>query len=484
MAAVGIIPASEALTAEARALAAALSDRSDRTFEIVTGPGERSFAALMILWDADALAEPGAAQRLGFVLEDGVPLLNLVPGQGTAAVPLAFADFRAIPATDRAAIAAWLRAIAAPRVSLRRNQPMVAGLLGLAIAVVAGAYLSTMNLGSDVNSSQPGLANQTVPPPPPPPPPPTEPNEQPSDPTDDGAEPPADPGTPEPEPGGSPDAVDCPEGTGWDPAKAACVPTRGQIIGGTPPDTPDGEPPPTAPQPEPDPGPDPIEPVPAPPPPAPIPAPQPAPVPEPPAPGPPKPPAGEDALAAPEQQSSVAWIAAVAALAGGLAVWLGMIVVQRRRRAADLATAPADTAAAFGLPPGIAAPNFISYNMRDKPQVSSFVTDVEKAGGRCWMFERDQAAAAQWAAEIVRALRQSERVIVFLTPRSCASPHVCRELTLADRFQKPILPVMLEPCDPPDDVVYFLASLHELRVFEVGEEAARRLLREQVSRAH
>ena len=97
--------------------------------------------------------------------------------------------------------------------------------------------------------------------------------------------------------------------------------------------------------------------------------------------------------------------------------------------------------------------------------------------------ERDQAAATQWAGEIVRALRNSERVIVFLTPRSCASPHVCRELTLADRFRKPIVPVLLEPCDPPDDVVYFLASLQELRVFEVGEEAARRLLREQLATA-
>ena len=49
------------------------------------------------------------------------------------------------------------------------------------------------------------------------------------------------------------------------------------------------------------------------------------------------------------------------------------------------------------------------------------------------------------------------------------SDHVKREVYLADRYKKRLVPVFLEAADPPEDFEYFFAGLKGLDLYRIQE---------------
>jgi hypothetical protein len=49
------------------------------------------------------------------------------------------------------------------------------------------------------------------------------------------------------------------------------------------------------------------------------------------------------------------------------------------------------------------------------------------------------------------------------------SDHVKREVYLADRYKKRLLPVYIEEAAPPEDFEYFFAGVQHLRLYETPE---------------
>jgi hypothetical protein len=117
---------------------------------------------------------------------------------------------------------------------------------------------------------------------------------------------------------------------------------------------------------------------------------------------------------------------------------------------------------------------FISYAHADAESVLALAADVQAKGRSVWIDKDGIKGGAGWAGEIVRAIRASGGVVVMCSPQAFESDHVKRELYLADRYKKPLLPVFVAPATPPEDFEYFVAGLQWIALHEkpAGERAA------------
>jgi hypothetical protein len=139
----------------------------------------------------------------------------------------------------------------------------------------------------------------------------------------------------------------------------------------------------------------------------------------------------------------------------------------RAKAASAPAPAPATPAAeaATAAVGGI----FISYAHADTAQVEPVVKVVEATGGTIWIDKGGIQAGEGWAGEIVRGIKGATRVMVMCSPRAFESDHIKREVYLADRYKKPMLPVFIAEAQPPEDFEYFFAGVQWLELFKLAE---------------
>ena len=99
---------------------------------------------------------------------------------------------------------------------------------------------------------------------------------------------------------------------------------------------------------------------------------------------------------------------------------------------------------------------FVSYSHADGTQVFPIVDEVEQLGHTVWIDREQLHGGVSWAGRIVRAIKESRGVCLMCSERSFASDHVRREVYLADKYKKPLLPVRLDDAAMPEDIEYFL----------------------------
>jgi hypothetical protein len=141
-----------------------------------------------------------------------------------------------------------------------------------------------------------------------------------------------------------------------------------------------------------------------------------------------------------------------------------------RRMAPSAPLAPADGEA--GLDASAQASSsalFVSYAHLDSPSVDPLVAAVKHEGREVWTDKAGIPAGEGWAGEIVRAIRGAHGVLVMCSARAFDSDHVKREVYLADRYKKPMLPVFLEAADLPEDFEYFFAGVQWLELHKTPE---------------
>jgi hypothetical protein len=90
-------------------------------------------------------------------------------------------------------------------------------------------------------------------------------------------------------------------------------------------------------------------------------------------------------------------------------------------------------------------------------------------GKRFWLDQQGIGAGESWAGEIVRAIRAAPGVVVMCSKAAFESDHVKREIYLADRYRKRLVPVFIEQAEPPEDFEYFFAGVQMLNLFETPE---------------
>jgi hypothetical protein len=124
---------------------------------------------------------------------------------------------------------------------------------------------------------------------------------------------------------------------------------------------------------------------------------------------------------------------------------------------------------------------FISYSAKDSATVLPLASAIEASGRPIWIDKQGIASGTEWAGEIVRAIRSAERVLLMCSASAFASDHVRREVYLADKFKRPLLPIRLDGAEPPDDLVYFLVDKQWLDLSEIALGAREAHLRQALS---
>jgi hypothetical protein len=105
---------------------------------------------------------------------------------------------------------------------------------------------------------------------------------------------------------------------------------------------------------------------------------------------------------------------------------------------------------------------FISHSSADKGWADQICSVLESNGISCWIAPRDILPGMSWADAIVRAIAESELLLLLISAQSNSSPHVAREVERADSRKLPILPVRLENVPLSNELSYFIGGVQWL----------------------
>jgi hypothetical protein len=129
---------------------------------------------------------------------------------------------------------------------------------------------------------------------------------------------------------------------------------------------------------------------------------------------------------------------------------------------------------------------FVSYARRDQEFVDRLTAALEAQGVDVWVDRQDIAGGEAWEAAIGEAVRSSDAVIPVLSPSAASSEYVPRELSLADKYDRPVVPVLLEPWEAAGSELarrldFQLAGIQQVdftrQPFAAGVDAVMRALR-------
>ena len=112
---------------------------------------------------------------------------------------------------------------------------------------------------------------------------------------------------------------------------------------------------------------------------------------------------------------------------------------------------------------------FFSYSRRDGDFVDQLSGDLESRGIDVWIDRGDIFAGdTTWRQQIVEAIKSCSVFFIVLSPNSFGSNNVNRELTLAERHNKTIIPIFYKSAEIPNSMAYQLAGLQQLD-FSTGD---------------
>jgi hypothetical protein len=116
---------------------------------------------------------------------------------------------------------------------------------------------------------------------------------------------------------------------------------------------------------------------------------------------------------------------------------------------------------------------FISHASPDAHLAQDLVDKLERGGRACWIAPRDVRAGEDYRAEIVAALKSVSHVVALISEASNHSPHVLREIALAEQYGKRIVPIRVDDVEMRSELEYILQGVHWVRVEGAAEELGR-----------
>lgn len=92
---------------------------------------------------------------------------------------------------------------------------------------------------------------------------------------------------------------------------------------------------------------------------------------------------------------------------------------------------------------------FFSYARADTEFVLKLATELRTVGADVWVDQLDIMAGQRWDHAVEEALETCQGMIIVLSPHSVASINVMDEVSYALGKTKPIIPILLRPCNIP-----------------------------------
>jgi hypothetical protein len=108
---------------------------------------------------------------------------------------------------------------------------------------------------------------------------------------------------------------------------------------------------------------------------------------------------------------------------------------------------------------------FVSYSSSDHATAHEVVSRVEAEGIECWIAPRDMPPAADWPAEIVRAITAARVMVLVLSAGANDSAQVRREVMLAIDKGVRVVPFRTADVAPAGILEFFLSGQHWLDAF-------------------
>src|SRR6476620_1451242 len=114
---------------------------------------------------------------------------------------------------------------------------------------------------------------------------------------------------------------------------------------------------------------------------------------------------------------------------------------------------------------------FVSYASADRERVLPVVAALRAAGVPVWLDEQGIAGGENYAREIADAIKGAAAFLLLASPAAVASRNVRQEVALAWRYERPYVPLRLDPVTIPDDLAYWLEAAQWVDVLDRPEGA-------------
>lgn len=103
---------------------------------------------------------------------------------------------------------------------------------------------------------------------------------------------------------------------------------------------------------------------------------------------------------------------------------------------------------------------FISHSSKDKEIANKMCEALEARGLKCWIAPRDITPGSEWAVAISDAIATIKVMVVIYSANSATSTQVPKELGLADKRGKFIIPYKIDDMELTGAFDYYLAGAH------------------------
>lgn len=105
---------------------------------------------------------------------------------------------------------------------------------------------------------------------------------------------------------------------------------------------------------------------------------------------------------------------------------------------------------------------FISYSSRDDALARRIVGVLDAAGVQSWFAPRDINPARTYASQITEAISRSSALLALVTENSRDNKNVIREVDLAYRKDKELVPVVVTSRGLGSELEYYFGPLHQI----------------------
>lgn len=103
---------------------------------------------------------------------------------------------------------------------------------------------------------------------------------------------------------------------------------------------------------------------------------------------------------------------------------------------------------------------FISHSSKDKEVADKVCAALEAKGLKCWIAPRDIVPGSEWAVAISNAIAEIKAMVVIYSENSQQSTQVPKEIALAEKRGKCILPYKIDDTELTGAFEYYLSGSH------------------------
>jgi len=112
---------------------------------------------------------------------------------------------------------------------------------------------------------------------------------------------------------------------------------------------------------------------------------------------------------------------------------------------------------------------FVSYASVDGARIEPLVAALTRAGISVWLDQSAIEGGANYAMEIAEGIERCAALMLMCSAASLASRNVRQEIALGWKYERPYVPLLLEPVTIPKEIEYWLEAAQWIEVFDKPE---------------